>query len=404
MIRNLSRRLDRTHAIPRLLACVIFASVCIGAADCQRLCAQQAIANGVTQPKVLDQKLFQIFKLESVDAESALKTARSLLSDNAGSEQLFMDVRNNGIIVRGNQKQIDQIGKLLKLIDRPSVEDAASLKIYDLRYIDVDLAIDILSSLLQRENSTRMSAEPRLNRLIIYGTESVHRRVQTVLEQVDVATKASTFEVLKLETDSRGGFPTRDLLSNAADEFSLKLEMMPQLGVAVVRGDGSDVESFRKRVTTVLEAASKTAPDSVAAAKYDNVLVRLIWLAAFDEGEELPENLQPIAARAAQFGMKDLKIMGQLVGIAGLSENGEQEFQIHGETQHNLAFSTEGSIAFSSERRDAVTAFISIAVANQKQAVAQLSLNLPIGKPTMIASAPVGGAASVFVIEALPSE
>ncbi|MEM8669373.1 MAG: secretin N-terminal domain-containing protein [Planctomycetota bacterium] len=348
---------------------------------------------------------FRVFKLSSIKAETVLQTVEDLFPDSTEPFKLAYDAESNGIIVRGDKTQIEKIATLIELIDQPTAEaEEGELKVYDLKYMEVRSAADVLMSLLKGESTTRLSAEPRLNRMIVFGSKAVHDRVEQVLAEIDMPATETGSSVLKVAPDSRGGIASRDLLYSAAEGAGVKLELMPQLGIAVARGAKGSVEEFRQEVEAVLEAANVNVAASQSKNRSRNLLVRVVWLAEMEEGKALPESMAPIAARAAEFGIKDLRLMGQLVGSTSVAEESGQEFQMSGQTSAGIKFVTSGSIA-SAEDQNQVAGFISLWVTDgfkeDADPVAELSLNLPIGRPSIVASAPIAGTASVFVIEVL---
>lgn len=363
----------------------------------------------------------EVFELKYLSAEAAEQTVLRLLGGETDLT-LSAEEATNRLLVRGDAESLEIVARLIAQMDTANnpldkADTAApTVKVYHLQHVAAETAYQVASTMLSNHPDTRIALDERLNRLIVSGMPKAHELVLGILQQIDSATAEPASMVFQTGQKSKSNTPPERLMLNTADNFDVEVEMIPELDLAVVRGAKENVAKFADHVEKVMAAASRPdANRSNGDVETRNYTIRLIWLGQ-DEKESslLPADLRPLAKRAEAFGINNLEVIGQLIAVTDAPADVSTQFDVEGQPD---AFGSGGSCRFAASGTISTTAgnpnklVLSIdlqarliPVVDANETVAALTLHLSPGKPVMIASAPIGGHQSVFIVEVRVSE
>jgi type II secretory pathway component GspD/PulD (secretin) len=117
--------------------------------------------------------------------------------------RLAVDQRTRTLFVRGTEKELDAVADLVGILDSDPAKPAPegrNARVIRLRYAKVPEVTQVLTGLnLQGQ----VIALPRTNALLLIGTDS-EKEVRTVIEKLDVESKATTKPPVKKPTPPVG--------------------------------------------------------------------------------------------------------------------------------------------------------------------------------------------------------
>ncbi len=157
-----------------------------------------------------DEKV-QWFELHSTPPEEAMMIVRQLFNippdQNAssdGSIRFALDPLGSRLLVSGSAKKLDEISKVLQIIDQPGPEgfDEGSakvplqLEVYDVSPADPEASLKVLQTLLVGRPGVRLSTDPKTGNLIALARPEEHATIRATIEQMKQ--DAGRMEVFRL--------------------------------------------------------------------------------------------------------------------------------------------------------------------------------------------------------------
>jgi hypothetical protein len=137
-----------------------------------------------------------ILKLKSANAIDFAKTADALFGGrNAGGPRVVADPNTNSILVRGTQRQVEELRRLTVALDMMSDSDAASagnqprVVVRPLKYAKVADMVQILHDLFGKDpKSFRLASDERTNTLILSTTPRQAEEMENLISRLDLPT------------------------------------------------------------------------------------------------------------------------------------------------------------------------------------------------------------------------
>lgn len=137
--------------------------------------------------------ILKVYYLENTDVEDAIKIITSVFPRSGGSSYMSVgkDSSTNSLIISSTEERHEQIAALLKTIDTEKPEtDPLALRVYPLRFMDVNDAYSVIASVaLEGKSEVRASKDDRTNSLIIYGRKADHESVTELLQTIDIESR-----------------------------------------------------------------------------------------------------------------------------------------------------------------------------------------------------------------------
>ncbi|HBE66618.1 MAG TPA: hypothetical protein DDW52_00580 [Planctomycetaceae bacterium] len=370
------------------------------------------------QPKkqaASESKLIRIFALENLQASYAQAAIMPMLGSDSQTI-LTADEQTNSLLARGTDEDLQVIEAIVQRLDsvkpvEQATDDDMTFVTYELRYAAADEASNLLSGVMrqQRGSSLRISSDNRLNRLFVYGNQTHHKDIQELLNEIDAPKKSGESKVLKFDHTEKNASSWARILMGAANDIGVDLEIMPEMDIAVVRGTEQAVNSFTGSAAQLLKSVDGVS--SEAPGVEQDMVVSCVWFVTAEEASELPERYRAIAGRASQFGLSNLKLVSQLMARAQVSSTVTSSFQVGGKVEGDYQFECEGDIGAGTNGQVRLNVNLQVreSAANANPRVgarpttsqAHVQMQVTPGKPTIIASTPVEGMQSLFVIEVL---
>lgn len=338
---KLLRRLAMARVVV-LLGLLVFAS-----AQCS---AQQAASDSPPSTVKDELRMIKIFRLANIEAESAASTLRELFSEEQNLT-ITADSSTNSILVRGTEASLESVGEVLPGLDQTTAKSAVG------------------------ENASKT--------LLL----SDQRQLPSSQAEAQVAVKL-------------------------ARQQNIEFEFIPELQIAVVRGSESSIQAFLSTLENFKQSLHRTEDDGQAR-DTGNVLTHIIWLLSTPGEAELEsdESFEAIRRKAEQSGIRDLIKVGQLMATSSRSAEKPSTFQVTGTAEaadQIFEMSAGGTVARieSAEGEERYALMLEMSVRADAQlgkstgaATAKVSMQVVAGQPVMIASAPVFGRPSIFVVK-----
>lgn len=357
----------------------------------------------------------QVYSLQYLSAEDAVEAVASLLNAER-MLTIVADKKSNSVLARGTAETLEMIETLLQRLDiKPEPAKEASgnkLVIYDLRYVDVMSAQNVLDTVLHDSPGARISVDDRLNRIVIFASPEGHAAASKALNSIDVPRQdfTSIIDRSKLLGEEYGQVR---MAINAAKKRQVNLEFIEESDIAVVKGSKASVTEF---IAELEELNSKVEQHKAAVAVSANSsthAIRITWLVPQDSPEayQPPAGFESIVKRANQFGIKNPLDVAQLVATARTDGETPAEFRVSGTALINAeakyAIHAEGSLAPIDQEKTAFnirlvlsTSEVSEERSNQRTTTdVDVDMQVGAGKPVIFAAAPVNGTRSLFVVE-----
>lgn len=153
------------------------------------------IASGLTAqeaPQKVEEQSLQIFSLKYLDAEKAAQLVTELiLDDGTNPKAKVAAVGANRLLVNAHEKQLVKISALLRTLDtNQPVEKPGTrllIKMYSLQNVIADKKLEtVLQATIGKDNLTGFSLDPRLNTVIVRGSEETHAQIELLLKGLDI--------------------------------------------------------------------------------------------------------------------------------------------------------------------------------------------------------------------------
>lgn len=359
----------------------------------------------------------RIFRLQNLPAPYAEAAITPMLG--ADSETILTaDEYTNSLLARGTEEDLKIIEAMIINLDsdppkeKASTDDEMHFVTYELKYAAADEASTLLGGVLRqsRGNSLRISPDKRLNRLLVYGNRMHHKEIQELLQEIDAPNKSGESKVLKFESSDKKSTAWARLLMGAANDAGVELDIMPEMDMAVVRGTKEAVSSFSGSANELLKSVDGASNETTGTPR--DVIVSCVWFVISEEPTVLPKRYEAVARRASQFGMNNLSLASQVMARAQAGTK-PTAFHVGGMVEDSYQIECEGEMQAGTNGQ--VRLDINLQVleprvhANahggaQASSQAHVQMQVTPGKPTIIASTPVKGLQSLFVIEVLADE
>jgi hypothetical protein len=132
----------------------------------------------------------RIFRLRYALVDTVVTTMAELVPD----VRITVDTRSNSIIVAAPEEAFERVVELIETLDIPPSQDhpqRGEIEIYQLQRIDAAYAAGTMEFLMgPRESSraaddVRIEADPKNNRLLVYGPPEAHMEVKQLLAKLD---------------------------------------------------------------------------------------------------------------------------------------------------------------------------------------------------------------------------
>jgi type II secretory pathway component GspD/PulD (secretin) len=212
-----------------------------------------------------------VFKLRNATSSQLVEKIRLVLPRDAGS--IVSDDRTNSVIIRGDEKLINETHRLIELLDEEvpiknedekiepprSAEDVKSLvpqqeiKVFSLQYIAAIEAQRILADLFGRDLAA-ISADQRVNSLVVRGQAERLAEIEVILKRLDEKPAEIVAQPALDKVQTNGiSDPQSNSSGRNANDF------------------GSSIEAFRRRLNElekpVFELAEKLRSSEAAFGK-----------------------------------------------------------------------------------------------------------------------------------------
>ncbi len=132
----------------------------------------------------------RIFRLRYAPGDTVVTTMAQLVPD----VRMTVDTRSNSIIVAAPEEAFERVGELIETLDIPPSQEhpeRGEIEVYQLQRIDAAYAAETMELLMEpRESSgaadrVRIEADPKNNRLLVYGPPTAHMEVKQLLAKLD---------------------------------------------------------------------------------------------------------------------------------------------------------------------------------------------------------------------------
>ncbi len=363
------------------------------------------------EPKPEEPKLIKVLRLQHGNARDIAGAIVDLLGGE--SPNLTAEQSTNSILVRGTRVQLDIVQDLAKELDipfeagaKPEKEKAAVvLRVFELKYAEASAASRSLEQILSSYNlPVRVTPDQRLNRIFVSADETVMEQVEAVISTIDVQSSGDASKIVALSGNDARDRTLAQLMHGVAKETGVKLDIAPDMELAVVRGKKESVDDFALRYDTLLESVQAKSNAVSAAAKPEDYIVSVAWLISDEKPSQIPARYRPIAARAAEFGIDNLRLVSQMLSRLSVGTT-SAEFSVTGRAVEGGAYlvSSSGWVSNTSEP-GVLLLNLELNVedrANEPQYVssAEVQMRLVPGQPSIIAATPIDGKQCLFAIE-----
>lgn len=178
------------------------------------------------------------------------------------------------------------------------------LRTYSIKYAAVKSLLPTIQTVFSDSKKTlRISADERLNALIVLGDAEVHAELADVIKAIDLASNDLP-EIRVFRMDDQTVAETAKIL----DLFKGKVELAAGHGMLITRGDSEAIEQVSQIIELLREAASDKQQTSSPA---DDVNIEITWLTE-EEYPDYPQYTGPIAAMLKQRGFGPVSELGSL--------------------------------------------------------------------------------------------
>jgi hypothetical protein len=299
-----------------------------------------------------------------------------------------------------------------QLASNANAKKDTETKVFYLRNVAVTTIQATLKDLYGADGGFVVSADPRLNALVVVGTPMALEKVETLLKALDQPPAEPI--VVMVPRESQASI-SKNLAQAVAEASQVDLAYDEELGVMMVRSESSDrVERFRE----ILDRFHSQVRDE-AKVEDREVLVHISWLAPkVVRGETLAN---PIGAnekvaidKLASMGYADLIVAGQLMTRCSISSSTSasvSEFEAEGSTVEGFNLGVRGHLNSRVGHGDgSVDVKMSVTVnrvtksEKNNDCLLAVVLKMKKGKPIILGSAPVEGAQSFFVVQFIDAE
>ena len=276
-----------------------------------------------------------VFALKATDANEAVDVLRTLLGAAGPAARFAIDVRTNSIIFAGSNKNKELVESVLKELDRSTEGNSGDNKeeavaeefhIFWLRYATAVETANFLNQMLgggafDGNNAVRIVPDEERNALFVSCATERKELVDyigDVLKQVDVPSQEDdrTLTTLPLTAISAAdAIGVLQTLMHGAP--GARMSHNSDNNAIIFYGTPADTELVKaileKLDIPAQEQISTSAPTNGHASQ-DAYKVRIIWLSNDSEdGNNLPEELHPVAEELASYGFENLNLAGQLM-------------------------------------------------------------------------------------------
>lgn len=282
--------------------------------------------------------------------------------------------------------------------------DSAMIRVYTLKHQDAQAATkNLLAIFSSRQDTTRFTADPRTNSLIVAADSKTHQIVQSLLEQLDrqKPTEDTASEIIKLDYDlDRNQY---QVLSAWARMENVQLATEPETRLILIKGNQNP--DITKRLNQLLDTLKTSAPETKSVVQ--PYLVRLFWLREGAQRESDNELVQRVSRQVKLLGVKGLSLASELACRCDMNPDGPTSFSaaVSPKGDEVPAIKLDGSLR-ATEADEKIQGEIVIQVGSEQHNLMQFQVDASLtpGKYVVLAAGPYQGAGSVFVLQLLPSE
>ena len=133
--------------------------------------------------------------LSNVRAASATEYLAQI--DIADDVQIAADETLNALIVKGSEKSVASVQRLVERLDRPDDPEADSfMQIYSIDFDDSDLVFQVLQTMLEGSQTAKMDVSNDQKSLILYGNENDHKIAGKAIEQLRSHAKVNSIKAM----------------------------------------------------------------------------------------------------------------------------------------------------------------------------------------------------------------
>ena len=193
-----------------------------------------------------------------------------------------------------------------------------TIKIFRLKYAKASLAQETLSQL---GVDAKITADVRLNALVVQATSEAHQKISQILETVDApAQEADTTEIIHSSVDTKG---SGQLVQQFAKISGVEVAFDEEMGIFMIKGPQAEVERVR---AVIDQLGDVKANISAKAGTVENHALRVLWLSN-EPTEDSRNRVEPDAAlkksieKLAELGYANMQVKMQLLGRCDIIED-----------------------------------------------------------------------------------
>ena len=192
-----------------------------------------------------------------------------------------------------------------------------TIKIFKLKYAKASLAQETLSQL---GVDAKITADVRLNALVVQATSEAHQKIAQILETVDApAQEVDTTEIIHSSVDTKG---SGQLVQQFAKISGVEVAFDEELGIFMIKGPQAEVERVRAVIDQLGDVKANISAKSGAD---QNHALRVLWLSN-EPTEDSRNRVEPDAAlkksieKLAELGYANMQVKMQLLGRCDIIE------------------------------------------------------------------------------------
>lgn len=294
-----------------------------------------------------------------------------------------------------------------------SATDAPELRVYRLKHINADEALQVVTRIFGQVPQMRVSSVGSSNALLVHGSRMIQSEVEALLSHLDAESAAPAEPARPLFRS----FPLENIVPDAGLHDALTLLIPdqklgrflidPARGLLLVRANRETMEAVQGLLVLLREAQVRTVSQE------QSLQLRLFWFAsgvARDGADSTPAELRDAVAEIESLGVEKPRLVAQT--MVRLVPGGRFETGGVARLTAPCSMTITGSLLAeeqrpAAERRDSsgldnLVLNVNLAATTEngrKICNLQSRLGLPVGHPVVLGLAPSDGITSAFVVQ-----
>ncbi len=204
----------------------------------------------------------EVYQLTAADPTNLLNALQGMFRRRS-DVQISLDQDNGSVIAFASPIEQKKIRELIEQIEKLATgETAARLELYSLENVDTDAAMEVLTSLMQKQGAkVRLSVEPRSEQLVAFARPEQHELIASTLEQL--RSEEDQFEIFQLDlVDPMSADLAISRLFSDDYWTAPMIDVDPITQQLLVRGKPDQLEEIRRLLIKMGETGLAATPGS----------------------------------------------------------------------------------------------------------------------------------------------